>query len=180
MKTIFCNNHLYGKEYNVEFDNCPFCGALNPMDELERKSITSIDNEDGTENGAKDEQFNGIVIGLIWVNIFFFGIRGIMSSFTNMIFSPRIGCLTLILSIIGILSLCFILRAKKWALYLWIAYRLAAGMVNGFISSKYDLATNIIIAIANIGLMVLILQIKKNGASAWSVIFSNHSQTNNK
>ena len=49
MKTIFCNNHLYGKEYNVEFDNCPFCGALNPMDELERKSITSIDNEDGTE-----------------------------------------------------------------------------------------------------------------------------------
>ena len=180
MKTIFCNNHLSGKEDNVEFNNCPFCGALNPMDKLERKSMTSIDNEYVTENGAKDKQFNGIVIGLIWISIFFFGIRGIMLSFTNMFFSPEIGCLTLILSIIGIFSLCFILRAKKWALFLWIAYRLAAGIVNGFISSKFDFATNIIIAIANIGLMVLILQIKKNGASAWSVILSNHSQIINK
>ena len=174
MNTVFCNNNHCGKEYNVKFDNCPFCGAPNPMDESERKNMAANDNENVTENGVENKQFNGIVIGLIWISIFFFGIRGIMSSFANMIFSPGIGCLTLALSIIGIVSLCFILRAKKWALFMWIAYRLAAGIVNGFISSKFDFATNIIIAIANIVLMVLILQIKKNGVSAWSIIFKKH------
>ena len=171
MKTVLCSNHLCGKEYNVKFDNCPFCGAPNPMEESDRRSMIANDNEDVTEKRAEDKQFNGIVIGLIWISIFFFGIRGIISSFTNMVFSPGIGFLTLFLSIIGIVSLCFILRAKKWALFMWIAYRLAAGVVNGFINSKFDFATNIFIAIANIGLMVLVLHIKKNGVSAWSLIF---------
>lgn len=179
MKTVLCNNHLCGKEYSVKFDNCPFCGTPNPISESERNNMIANDNEDVTENVVEDKQFNGIVIGLIWISIFFFGIRGIISSFTNMIYSPGIGCLTLILSIIGIVSLCFILRAKKWALFMWIAYRLAAGIVNGFISSKFDFATNIIIAIANIGLMVLVLQIKKNGVSAWSIIFKKHESRRN-
>ena len=174
MKTVLCNNHFCGKEYSIKFDNCPFCGTSNPISESERKNMIENDNEDVTENVVEDKQFNGIVIGLIWISIFFFGIRGIISSFTNMIYSPEIGCLTLVLSIIGIISLCFILRAKKWALFMWITYRLAAGVVNGFISSKFDFATNIIIAIANIGLMVLVLQIKKNGVSAWSIIFKKH------
>lgn len=171
MKTVFCNNHLCGKEYNVLFDNCPFCGTPNTINETDRKKIANEEVAEKLNGEEKNNQFNGIVIGLIWISIFFFGIRGIITSFANMMFAPGVGCLTLALSIIGIVSLFFILRAKKWALFMWMAYRLAAGIVNGLISTKFDFATNIFIAIANIGLMVLVLQIKKNGVSAWSLIF---------
>lgn len=175
MNTIKCNNRLCGKEYNVKFDNCPFCGTSNPLEESDRKKVIDRDERDkDTKIVNNSSQFNGFVVAIIWISIVFFGIRGVIASFTNILFSPAIGCLTLGLSIIGIVSLIYVLKAKKWALFMWIAYRLAAGIVNGFISSKFDFATNIIIAIANIVLMVLILQIKKNGVSAWSIIFKKH------
>ena len=178
MNTVKCSNRLCEKEYNVQFDNCPFCGTPNPMEKSKRK-VLAEKNMAGEKPNDEDvrPQFNVIIIGLIWISILFFGIRGIITSFANMMFSPWIGCLTLFLSIIGMISLFFILRAKKWALFLWIAYRLAAGIVNGLINTKFDFATNIVIAIANIGLMVLVLQIKKNGISAWSLIFKRHKTT---
>jgi len=182
MNTVKCSNHLCGKEYNVQFDKCPFCGTDNPMDEEERKAL--IEKEKAENISVEDEstsQFHWLIVGLIWISIIFFGVRGVSSSFTNMIFSPTIGIITLVLSLVGMVSLFFILRAKKWALFLWIAYRLAGGVVNGLINTKFDFATNIIIALVNIGLMLLILQIKKNGVSAWSLIFKKKvSKTDNK
>lgn len=182
MNTVNCSNHLCGKEYNVLFDKCPFCGTDNPMDEEERKVL--VEKEKAKNVSVENDttrQFHWLIIGWIWISIIFFGVRGIISSFTNMMFSPAIGILTLILSITGMVSLFFILQAKKWALFLWIAYRLAGGIVNGLINTKFDIATNIIIALVNIGLMLLILQIKKNGVSAWSLIFRKKvSKTDNK
>jgi hypothetical protein len=43
MNTVKCSNHLCGKEYNVQFDKCPFCGTDNPMKAEERKVL--IDKE---------------------------------------------------------------------------------------------------------------------------------------
>ena len=173
MNTVKCSNRLCEKEYSVEFDKCPFCGTPNPLEESER--MTLIENNKTSKDwgdNSNSNPFNVVVVSLIWISIFFFGIRGITSSIGNMFFEPAIGCLSLGVTLIGLVSLFFILQAKKWALFLWMGYRLSAGIINGIISSKYDFATNIIIAIANIGLMVLILQIKKNGVSAWSVIFN--------
>ncbi len=182
MNTVICSNHLCGKEYNVQFDKCPFCGTDNPMDEEKRKAL--IEKEKAENISVEDEstsQFHWLIVGLIWISIIFFGVRGVISSFTNMIFSPTIGIITLVLSLVGMVSLFFILQAKKWALFLWIAYRLAGGVVNGLINTKFDFATNTIIALVNIGLMLLILQIKKNGVSAWSLIFRKKvSKTDNK
>ena len=182
MNTVNCNNHLCGKEYNVQFDKCPFCGTDNPMNEEERKAL--IDKEKAENVSVEDDttsQFHWLIVGWIWISIIFFGVRGVISSFTNMMFSPTIGIITLVLSIIGMVSLFFILQAKRWALFLWIAYRLAGGVVNGLINTKFDFATNIIIALVNIGLMLLMLQIKKNGVSAWSLIFKKKvSKTGNK
>jgi hypothetical protein len=60
-----------------------------------------------------------------------------------------------------------------------MAYRLAGGVINGLISAKYDFTTHIIIAIVNISLMILLLQIKKNGVSAWSIIFKKNKPSAN-
>ena len=172
MNTVKCSNHLCGKEYNMQFDKCPFCGTDNPMDEEKRKAL--IEKEKTENISVEDEstsQFHWLIVGLIWISIIFFGVRDVVSSFTNMIFSPTIGIITLVLSLVGMVSLFFILQAKKWALFLWIAYRVAGGVANGLINTKFDFATNIIIALVNIGLMLLILQLKKNGVSAWSLIF---------
>lgn len=182
MNTVNCSNHLCGKEYNVLFDKCPFCGTDNPMDEEERKVL--VEKEKAKNVSVENDttrQFHWLIVGLIWISIIFFGVRGVFASFTNMIFSPTIGIITLVLTIVGMVSLFFILQAKKWALFLWIAYRLAGGVVNGLINTKFDFTTNIIIALVNIGLMLLILQLKKNGVSAWSLIFKKKvSKTDNK
>ncbi|MBP9990840.1 MAG: hypothetical protein KBT45_05365 [Bacteroidales bacterium] len=139
-----------------------------------KKRKTLIENKK-TENASVEDdsigKFHWLIVGVIWISIIFFGIRGVISSFTNMIFSPTIGVITLVLSIVGMVSLFFILQAKKWALFLWIAYRLAGAVVNSLINTKFDFATNVIVALVNIGIMLLILQLKKNGVSAWSLIF---------
>lgn len=178
MNTVKCSNRLCEKEYSVEFDKCPFCGTPNPMEESERKAMIEKSKVTDIRNTSSDESlFNGWVTGIIWVNVIFFGARGIISSFTNMIFSPLIGCITLGLSIVGIISLLYILRAKKWAFFLWIAYRIAGAIVVSIINPKYSLTAHIIFAVVNILLMIAVLQIKKNGVSAWSVIFSKHKSS---
>ena len=175
MNTVKCSNRLCEKEYSVEFDKCPFCGTPNPMEESERKTMIEKSKTTDIRNSSSDESlFNGWVTGIIWVNIIFFGARGIISSFTNMIFSPLIGWITLGLSIVGIISLLYILRAKKWAFFLWIAYRIAGAVVVSIINPEFSLTAHIIFAVVNILVMIAVLQIKKNGVSAWSVIFSKH------
>ena len=175
MNTVRCSNRLCEKEYNVQFDKCPFCGTPNPTEESERKPMMEKSKATDIRNSSSGESlFNGWVTGIIWVNIIFFGVREIIGSFTNMIFSPLIGCITLGLSIVGIISLLYILRAKKWAFFLWIAYRIAGAVVVSIINPKFSLTAHIIFAVVNILLMIAVLQIKKNGVSAWSVIFSKH------
>ena len=175
MNTVKCSNRLCEKEYSVEFDKCPFCGTPNPMEESERKARIEKSKATDIRNSSSDESlFNGWVTGIIWVNIIFFGAREIIGSFTNMIFSPLVGCITLGLSIVGIISLLYILRAKKWAFFLWIAYRIAGAVVVSIINPKFSLTAHIIFAVVNILVMIAVLQIKKNGVSAWSVIFSKH------
>ena len=177
MNTVRCSNRLCEKEYNVQFDNCPFCGTPNPMEESERKAMIEKSKATDFRNSSSDESlFNGWVTGIIWVNIIFFGARGIISSFTNMIFSPLIGCITLCLSIVGIISLLYILSAKKWAFFLWIAYRIAGAVVVSLINPRFSLTAHIIFAVVNILLMIAILQIKKNGVSAWSIIFKRNEK----
>lgn len=168
MKTVLCSNHLCGKEYSVQFEKCPFCGTDNPLDERSRIAMTDINNSPSQDNGG---QFNVLITIWIWASIVFVGIKAIILSFANMMFNPFIGCMTIGLTVIGIVSLIYILRAKKWALFLWIAYRLFGALVNTYVLMNHDLLTNIAIVIVNIILMLLALQIKKNGVSAWSIIF---------
>ena len=106
MNTIRCNNRLCEKEYSVQFDKCPFCGTPNPIEESERTTLIEKNKaiKDLDENGDNN-QFHEVVVGLIWISIIFFGIRGIMTGFANMIFEPAIGCLTLGVTLIGLVSL---------------------------------------------------------------------------
>lgn len=30
-ETVFCQNHMCGKEYHKNFEKCPFCGTENPQ-----------------------------------------------------------------------------------------------------------------------------------------------------
>ena len=172
MNTIKCTNRLCEKEYNVEFENCPFCGTANPMEENERQSLIEKEHND-TElkpELTNSENFSGWVTGIIWLNILFGGIRGIINSVTVMMYSPVWGAVDLGLQIIGIISLGFLLLAKKWAFYLWVGYLIAVSIINGYLNNN-DYFTFAIVAAVKLVLMFLFLQIRKDGVSAWSIIF---------
>lgn len=172
MNTVKCSNRLCEKEYNVQFDNCPFCGTTNPMEEGERRALIEKENND-TElkpELTSSDKFSGWVTGIIWLNILFGGIRGIINSVTVMMYSPTWGAVDLMLQIIGIISLGFLLLAKKWALYLWVGYLIAVSIINGYINNN-DYSTFVIVAAVKLVLMFLFLQIRKDGVSAWSIIF---------
>jgi len=173
MNTVKCTNRLCEKEYNVEFDNCPFCGTANPIEENERRAILEKEHND-TELKPEltdSEKFSGWVTGIIWLNILFGGIRGIINSVTVMMYSPVWGAVDLGLQIIGIISLAFLLLAKKWALYLWVGYLIAVSIINGYLNNN-DYSTFAIVAVIKLILMFLFLQIRKDGVSAWSIIFN--------
>lgn len=173
MNTVKCTNRLCEKEYNVEFDNCPFCGAANPMEENERHALIAKRHND-TElkpELTNSEKLSGWVTGIIWLNILFGSIRGIINSVTVMMYSPVWGAVDLGLQIIGIISLAFLLLAKKWALYLWVGYLIAVSIINGYLNNN-EYATFAIVAAIKLVLMFLFLQIKKDGVSAWSLIFN--------
>lgn len=173
MNTVKCTNRLCEKEYNVEFDNCPFCGTANPMEETERRTLLEKKHND-TElkpELTNGEKFSGWVTGIIWLNILFGGIRGIINSVTVMMYSPMWGAFDLGLQIIGIISLAFLLLAKKWAFYLWVGYLIAVSIINGYLNNN-DYSTFAILAVIKLVLMFLFLQIRKDGVSAWSNIFN--------
>lgn len=173
MNTVKCSNRLCEKEYNVQFDNCPFCGTANPMEEGERRVLIDKENND-TElkpEVTNGEKFCGWVTGIIWLNILFGGIRGIINSVTVMMYSPVWGAVDLGLQIIGIISLGFLLLAKKWALYLWVGYLITVSIINGYLNNN-DYSTFAIVAAVKLVLMLLFLQIRKDGVSAWSIIFN--------
>ena len=173
MNTVKCSNRLCEKEYNVQFDNCPFCGTANPMEEGERRVLIEKENND-TElkpEVTNGEKFSGWVTGIIWLNILFGGIRGIINSVTVMMYSPVWGAVDLGLQIIGIISLGFLLLAKKWALYLWVGYLITVSIINGYLNNN-DYSTFAIVAAGKLVLMLLFLQIRKDGISAWSIIFN--------
>ena len=173
MNTVKCTNRLCEKEYNLEFDNCPFCGTANPMEETERRTLLEKKHND-TElkpELTNGEKFSGWVTGIIWLNILFGGIRGIINSFTVMMYSPVWGAVDLGLQIIGIISLAFLLLAKKWALCLWVGYLIAVSIINGYLNNN-DYSTFAIVAAIKLVLMFLFLQIREDGVSGWSIIFN--------
>lgn len=125
---------------------------------------------------TQQKEFNGWVIGIIWVNIIFGSIRGGMSSIANMISSPILGCVELGLTIIGAFSLYKILCAKKWGLFMWMAYIFTTAIINDNTDANQG-RFYLIGACVTIVIMILILQIRKNGVSAWSIIMDNRPKT---
>ena len=150
------------------------CGVANPMEENERHALIDKGNND-TElkpELTNEEKFSGWVYGIIWLSILSGGIRGIINSTTVMMYSPVWGAVDLGLQFIGIISLGFLLLAKKWALYLWVGYLIAVSIINGYLSNNNYFPFAIVAAVKFV-LMFLFLQIKKDGVSAWSIIFNN-------
>lgn len=160
MKTVNCNNRTCNKEYSVAFEKCPFCGTPNQ----------NYDPNAPTENSYQQNSMGGSFHWLVYAVIFYNIVRGVIlaiGSIINMAVSPSIGIVTFIISATGLASLAYILKGKSWALLLWMAYRIVAGIF----SMDGDVATSMLIAFLNIGLMVLLLQVKRDGVSAWSLIF---------
>lgn len=169
MNTVKCNNRHCGKEYNVQFDNCPFCGTANPMPESDRKTLIEERGKCDDVNNVENRQFNGFVTGIIWLSIVVGGIRGIMNCLTYFYISPLVGSLLLGLHIFGIVVLCFILAAKRWAIFAWVGYIVAIVLVNGYYDS--DFLPYAFVGALKLVFLFLLLQIKKDGVSAWSIIF---------
>ena len=117
-------------------------------------------------------KFNNWVIGLIWVNIILGGFRGVMNSLANMLFNPVLGCIELGLTVIGIIALFNILQARKWGLYLWISYIFIAAYINDYVDNSQDYYFHIIFSAFKVLVMILFLQIRKDGVSAWTIILN--------
>ena len=45
-ETVFCQNHMCGKEYHKDFEKCPFCGAENLQYDKESAEIRRQQNKD--------------------------------------------------------------------------------------------------------------------------------------
>lgn len=135
-----------------------------PRGSMDQEPLEVIENQD-------DPKFSPWVKVIIWLNIIF-GIRFVISCITQMIFEPTIGIIELIIQIIGIISLAFILDAKKWAFFTWAVYIFTVGIFNCVISGS---VLWIIFPLFSFGLMCLMLQIKRDGISAWDVIFNKKS-----
>lgn len=172
MNTVKCSNRSCDKEYSVQFDKCPFCGTPNPIEESERKAmIDSSTVINGSNGSGDDDKFNGWVTGMLWISIIYGGIRGFINCLTYFTISPVIGCLITGIHIFGIVVLCFILAAKKWAVFAWIGYIAAVVVCNGYFDNN-DYLPYVAVGIFKLVFIFLVLQIKKNGVSAWSVIFN--------
>lgn len=172
MNNVKCNNRLCEKEYNVQFDNCPFCGAANPKKDGD--GITIIKKEDNSSNHGAfldgKKEFNGWISTIIWLSILVGGTRGIVNSFTYFTISSLIGWLVLGLHVGGMVILCLILYAKKWAVFAWVGYIVAVILINGYFGNDY--LPYVIVGVLKLVFLFLILQIRKDGISAWSIIFN--------
>ena len=117
-------------------------------------------------------QFNKWTYIIILFSIIVGGLRSVTRALTVMIYTPWLGIVGLILALIGVISLSYILKAKKWALFLWIVYALTTAIINDVIIKGKDYVY-LMFAFVQIILMFFVLQLKKNGVSAWSLIFRN-------
>ena len=79
-------------------------------------------------------------------------------------------CMNLLLSMLIILSFVLIMKQNKAGVYLFIALQLVSVIFNSMMDS--DIITHLLVAIAMCGIMFLILQIRKDGLSAWKVIMN--------
>lgn len=139
-----------------------------------------IKKEDNRSKKNITSQFNGWVIGIILSNTIFFGIKRIIECQSLFLIDNKLGFIFGGVTIIGIISLFNILYAKKWAVFLWFAYKLSVAIINGYNDPIHGYSFHFLIAAGNILLMYLVLQIKNNGVSAWSVIFDTHQVTETK
>lgn len=126
---------------------------------------------ENNENTGKHSPFNGWVIFIIFLNIILGIISAVNKSFAIMFISPALGWINLAVQVVGIVSLIFLVYAKKWALIVWVCYILAVSVFNCAYSGQ-DIGVAAIVAILKLGIMFLVLQIRENGVSAWSLIFN--------
>ena len=104
---------------------------------------------------------------IIWMNIIL-SIRFLITCIIQMFIEPILGIIELIIQIIGIISLLGILNAKKWGVVTWACYILTVSIFNYVISGSMIC---IIFPCISYVLMYLLLQIKRDGISAWAQIF---------
>ena len=74
------------------------------------------------------------------------------------------------LSVLVIISLALIMMQKKNGVYLFVALQLVSIVFNTIMDS--DPINHILVALVMCGVMFLILQIRKDGISAWKVIMN--------
>ena len=79
-------------------------------------------------------------------------------------------CVNLSLSVLVIISLSLIMMQKKSGVYLFVALQLVSIVFNSIMDS--DPINHILVALVMCGVMFLILQIRKDGISAWKVIMN--------
>ena len=79
-------------------------------------------------------------------------------------------CVNLSLSVLVIISLSLIMMKKKSGVYLFVALQLVSIVFNSIMDS--DPITHLLVALVMCVVMFLILQIRKDGISAWKVIMN--------
>ena len=109
-----------------------------------------------------------IILGLIIARHAMSMINNIMVfSLLNDIFFLGVN---LSLSVLVIISLSLIMMKKKSGVYLFVALQLVSIVFNSIMDS--DPITHLLVALVMCGVMFLILQIRKDGISAWKVIMN--------
>ena len=84
-------------------------------------------------------------------------------------------CVNLSLSVLVIISLALIMMKKKSGVYLFVALQLVSIVFNSIMDS--DPITHLLVALVMCVVMFLILQIRKDGISAWKVIMNKEANS---
>lgn len=84
-------------------------------------------------------------------------------------------CVNLSLSVLVIISLSLIMMKKKSGVYLFVALQLVSIVFNSIMDS--DPITHLLVALVMCVVMFLILQIRKDGISAWKVIMNKEANS---
>ena len=114
-----------------------------------------------------------IILGLIIARHAMSMINNIMVfSLLNDIFFLGVN---LSLSVLVIISLALIMMQKKSGVYLFVALQLVSIVFNSIMDS--DPINHILVALVMCGVMFLILQIRKDGISAWKVIMNKEANS---
>ena len=114
-----------------------------------------------------------IILGLIIARHAMSMINNIMVfSLLNDIFFLGVN---LSLSVLVIISLALIMMQKKSGVYLFVALQLVSIVFNSIMDS--DPITHLLVALVMCVVMFLILQIRKDGISAWKVIMNKEANS---